>query len=284
MPFGDRARVLKMDVRVVERGRRMTAARENGRDRALCEQPDRNRDWREQNEALPERHATLGFTGRIVSMLHVLPGPTSRPYEDAPRLPQSSDRVDIRSLVRGDWTEIEIGPGRGWFLVERAQAEPRAALVGLEVRRKWAAIVDARLAERGLGGRARVFAEDARDALRRLAPDASVRRVFIHFPDPWWKKRHQKRLVVRDALLEQVARLLEPDGELFVQTDVEDRAAQYESLVSRDSRFAPAGDTAGSARLADSPYVARSPRERRAIADGLPVYRLRWRRRVTARS
>ncbi len=200
-----------------------------------------------------------------------------RPYEDAPRLPEG-DRVELRGLVAGDWVELEIGPGRGWFLVERAEAEPRAALVGLEIRRKWAAIVDARLAKRGLGPRARVFAEDARHALPRIAPDASVRRVFVHFPDPWWKKRHHKRLVMKDGLLEEVARLLEPGGELFVQTDVEERAAAYEELVSLDARFVPHGDTPGSPRLVDHAYVARSPRERRAIADGLPVHRMAWRR------
>jgi tRNA (guanine-N7-)-methyltransferase len=200
-----------------------------------------------------------------------------RPYEDAPRLPEG-DRVELRSIVQGEWVEVEIGPGRGWFLVERAEAEPRAALVGLEIRRKWAAIVDVRLAKRGLSSRARVFAEDARHALPRIAPAASVRRVFLHFPDPWWKKRHQKRLVMGDVFLDEVARLLEPGGELFVQTDVEDRAAQYEERITQDARFLPDGDRPGSPRMEDHPYVARSPRERRAMADGLPVHRLRWRR------
>src|SRR5271167_3762020 len=99
-----------------------------------------------------------------------------RPYHDAPVLPEG-DRLELGSLVRGDWVEVELGPGRGWFLVERAEVEPRAALVGLEIRRKWASIVDGRLAKRGLGGRARVFAEDAAHALPRLSPDGSVRRV-----------------------------------------------------------------------------------------------------------
>ena len=121
-----------------------------------------------------------------------------------------------------------------------------------------------------------MFAEDARHALPRLVPDGSVRRVFVHFPDPWWKKRHHKRLVMKDGLLEQVARLLEPGGELFVQTDVEERAAAYEELVALDARFVPHGDAPGSPRLANHTYVARSPRERRAIADGLPVHRMRW--------
>lgn len=170
-----------------------------------------------------------------------------------------------------------IGPGRGWFLVERAAAEPRAALVGLEIRRKWASIVDERLAKRGLAPHARVFAEDAALALPRLGPDGSIRRVFLHFPDPWWKKKHRKRLVMQAAFLGEVARLLEP-GELFVQTDVEDRAAEYAHLVDLDPRFVPDGDVTGSPRIDDHAYVARSPRERRAIADGLPVHRMRWRR------
>ena len=112
----------------------------------------------------------------------------------------------------------------------------------------------------------------------RLSPAASLSVVYIHFPDPWWKKRHHKRLVMKDGLLEQVARLLEPGGELFVQTDVEERAAAYEDLVALDARFVPDGDTSGSPRLVDHAYVARSPRERRAIADGLPVHRMRWTR------
>jgi tRNA (guanine-N7-)-methyltransferase len=201
-----------------------------------------------------------------------------RLYDDAPRLPEGA-RVDVRALATGAWIELEIGPGRGWFLVERADAEPGAALVGLEVRRKWASIVDRRLAARGLSSRARVFAEDARVALPRLGPDASVRRFFVSFPDPWWKKRHAKRLLVRSDFLDEVARLLEQGGELFVQTDVEERAAAVEGLVGGDDRFVSAGATPASARVPDHPYIARSPRERRAIAEGLPVYRMMWRRR-----
>jgi len=200
-----------------------------------------------------------------------------KPYADAPRLPDVA-RVDLASVVRGEWTEIELGPGRGGFIIERAQAEPTAAILGFEIRRKWASIVDARLAKMGLAARARVFAEDARVALARLVPDASVRRVFSHFPDPWWKKRHQKRLMLSPVLLGEVARLLLQGGELFVQTDVEERATQYETLLASDARFVAHGDAPGSARLSENPYAARSPRERRAIADGLPVFRVRFMR------
>jgi tRNA (guanine-N7-)-methyltransferase len=151
-------------------------------------------------------------------------------------------------------------------------------LIGLEVKRKWATIVDGRLAKRGLGARARVFAEDAKHALARLGPDAVLERAYLHFPDPWWKKRHGKRLVMGDTFLNQMARLIRPGGELFVQTDVLDRAEQYEAHIAAHPAFAPLGDVEGSPRLNENPYGARSPREHRAIEDGLPVYRLRYRR------
>ena len=204
---------------------------------------------------------------------------TPRPYADAPQLPEG-ETVDPRTLVTGEWLEIEVGPGRGSFLLERAAAEPRAALLGFEVRRKWAAIVDGKLAKQGYAARARVFAEDAKYALQRLRPDGCARRVYLLFPDPWWKKRHQKRLVMGDVFMDEIARLLEPGGELFVQTDVEERAEQYETRIAGDPRFEPAGDAPGSARLADNPYGARTNREHRAIQDGLPVYRMRFRRSV----
>ncbi|HEY8076176.1 MAG TPA: tRNA (guanine-N7)-methyltransferase, partial [Labilithrix sp.] len=165
--------------------------------------------------------------------------PRSSPYENVARLPEG-ERVDLRALVRGDWLELEIGPGpKAGFLVERAIAAPEAGLVGLEIRRKWAFVGDARLAKNGHAPRARVFCDDARFALPRLAPDGCLRRVFLHFPDPWWKKRHRKRLVMGDVFLAEVARLLAPGGELFIQTDVEERAAQYEAQVTGSPWFVP---------------------------------------------
>jgi tRNA (guanine-N7-)-methyltransferase len=202
-----------------------------------------------------------------------------RPYSDAPRL--AAGPVTIGSLFADarPRVEIEIGPGRGGFLLERLASRPDVAMLGLEIRRKWARIVDDRLRRAGHGGRARVFAEDARDALARLGPDASVAAVFVHFPDPWWKKRHNKRLVIGSALLDQIARLLVPGGELFVQTDVAERAEAYDALLSAHRAFEARGDVPGSSLLAHNPHGARSHRERRAEEDQIPIHRLRFARR-----
>ncbi|MEO7113170.1 MAG: tRNA (guanine-N7)-methyltransferase, partial [Polyangiaceae bacterium] len=164
------------------------------------------------------------------------PTPKPKSYAHAPRIPEG-DSVLLTSLVIGEWIELEVGPGRGGFMLERAQADARIGIIGLEIKRKWATIVDERLAKHGLASRARVFAENALLAFPRLGPDGSLRRAYLHFPDPWWKKRHTKRLVMGDTFLEQIARLLEPKGELFVQTDVEERALQYEMQIGNSPLF-----------------------------------------------
>jgi tRNA (guanine-N7-)-methyltransferase len=196
-----------------------------------------------------------------------------RSYADAPRLPEG-DLLEPAAIL-GDGNEpfeLEIGPGHGGFIFERLALDPRVRIVGLEVRRKWAKIVDERLAARGLSARARVFAEDASVALPRLA-DLSVSRVFLHFPDPWWKTRHAKRRVLSEALLGQVVHVLVPGGDFFVQTDVPERADEYERLLSD----AP-GLVSGGPRPIENPFGAKSPRERRAEVDGLPIFRLLYRR------
>jgi tRNA (guanine-N7-)-methyltransferase len=195
-------------------------------------------------------------------------------YDAAPRLPEEGE-LDPRDVLGSGShpVELEIGPGRGAFLIERLETHPDVFLLGLEIRRKWASIVDDRLRVRGLAARGRVFAEDARAVLPRFT-SGTVRAVFLHFPDPWWKKRHVKRRVATGDLLEQIARLLVPGGELFYQSDVPERARDFEALAVE--HFIPWGVTAA---VSENPYGASSNRERRAKADGLPVIRLRYHRR-----
>jgi tRNA (guanine-N7-)-methyltransferase len=208
-----------------------------------------------------------------------------RSYAEAQRLPETG-KVELWGLLpaRVSRLELEIGPGRGGFLFERLAGQPDIGMIAMEVSRKWTTLVNQRLARLGFSERGRVFAEDARLALPRLEPAGQVARVYFHFPDPWWKKRHQKRLVVGSGVLDEVARLLQPGGELFVQTDVEERAALYETQILGHAAFEaygePGAHTGGrpSARLDENPYGARSHRERRALDDALPIYRVRFRR------
>ena len=178
--------------------------------------------------------------------------------------------------------EIEVGPGRGGFLLERLPQHPDLAMIGFEISRKWTTLVNDRLEREGLARRGHVFSDDVRLALPKLEPSGFVSAVYFHFPDPWWKKRHQKRLVVGSDVLDHVARILAPQADLYVQTDVEERAKQYETQILGHAAFEPNGDPGPtpSARMVENPYGARSHREHRAIADAIPVYRMRFRKRA----
>jgi len=165
--------------------------------------------------------------------------------------------------------ELEIGCGRGMFLLERAEVAPESRILGIEIKRKWAYLVSQRAERLGLSN-VRVFGADALDVLAKITEDACLARIFMHFPDPWWKERHAKRRLRGSSLFDPAARLLRPGGEFFVQTDVEDRAA----VLLDDLRNHGAFSVPDAGYVADNPYGARSNREKRAITDGLPVYRI----------
>ena len=189
--------------------------------------------------------------------------------EEAPRAPEG--RFELGALVPGDGPiELDIGFGRGLSLFERASVAPESRIVGIEMKTKLAYRVRARLEKHDIRNVA-ILCGDAREILKRAEPDRSVRRVSLHFPDPWWKKRHDKRRVIGEALVDELTRLMEPGGELFIQTDVEDRAEQYVMLLRGRSEFelrSPSG------YVDENPFGARSNRERRAVEDGLPIWRI----------
>lgn len=193
--------------------------------------------------------------------------------EFTPRAPEGD--VDLEALLPGDGPiEIDIGFGRGHSVFERAKLAPESRILGVEIKAKWAHKVDERRKRLGLD-RVRIVSEDIRELLPRCGPKGSVTRAFVHFPDPWWKKRHQERFVVGEPFLDAIAELLKPGGELFVQTDVEDRAIRYRDLIAAHSAFALEGDDGF---IDENPFGARSNREVRADEDGLPVHRILARR------
>ena len=110
---------------------------------------------------------------------------------------------------------------------------------------------------------------------QELIPDASLAAVHVYFPDPWWKKRHAKRRLNGPATFDPAARLLRAGGELFIQTDVEDRAAGLLEDLRQHGGF----ELPAEGFVQDNPFHARSNREKRAIEDGLPIYRILVRRR-----
>src|SRR2546430_14054901 len=87
--------------------------------------------------------------------------------------------------------ELEIGPGRGGFALDHAAAHPEVDLVCIETRRADCELIRSRAAERGLANLI-VLQGDAKLLLPWLFAPASLSALHVQFPDPWWKKRHNK--------------------------------------------------------------------------------------------
>ena len=166
---------------------------------------------------MSDAHPPLRSYGRLKSR-------TIKPRQAAlmetllPQLRVPAEPFDPRALIPG-LTEawLEIGFGGGEHLAAQAERHPEIGFVGSEVFENGVARLVGKIARRGLDN-IRIFADDARLLLDRLAP-ASLGRVFILFPDPWPKLRHHKRRLVAPATLDRLAVVMHPGAELRLATD-----------------------------------------------------------------
>jgi len=117
----------------------------------------------------------------------------------------------------GPW-EVEIGFGKGRYLLERAQAEPENRFLGIEIAGKYHRILVDRARKRGVRNLL-ALRGDARYLMSAVLPRGFARAVHVYFPDPWPKVRHHKRRLFDPENLDLVLRLLEPEGRLWLATD-----------------------------------------------------------------
>jgi tRNA (guanine-N7-)-methyltransferase len=103
-----------------------------------------------------------------------------------------------------------------------------------------------------------------------------VRRFFLNFPDPWWKTKQQKRRVIEPELFVLLHGLLEPGGEVHVATDIFDLALEaMAGLEAEPRRFHNLREAWSF--LPESPFAARSRREKQCEGDGSRIWRLAYR-------
>jgi tRNA (guanine-N7-)-methyltransferase len=141
-----------------------------------------------------------------------------------PRVEIAPEELARPALFPFDPREVwlEIGFGSGEHLIDRAKATPDVGFIGCE---PFLNGVVAALSgiEREKLTNVRLRRGDAQ-TLVETAPDAFFSRVFILYPDPWPKRRHNKRRVVSDAMIEALARIVKRGGELRFATDIDDYA------------------------------------------------------------
>lgn len=144
---------------------------------------------------------------------------------------------------------LEIGFGMGQSLVEMAAAAPDTDFIGVEVHRPGVGKLLHLMEERGVEN-IRVYCHDAVEVLRDCIPEASLDIIQIFFPDPWHKKRHQKRRLIQPAFAESLVRFLKPGGVLHLATDWENYAEQMLEVLSATPGLE---NTAGSGQYAPRP-------------------------------
>lgn len=137
---------------------------------------------------------------------------------------------------------LEIGFGMGGSLVEMAKAAPQQHFIGVEVHSPGVGKLLATMEEEGVGN-IRVFCHDAVEVLAECIPDKSLDRVQIYFPDPWHKKKHNKRRLIQPAFVQSLRKKLKIKGVIHLATDWEHYAEQMMEVMSSAQGFSNLADT-----------------------------------------
>jgi len=166
---------------------------------------------------------------------------------------------------------LDIGCGKGRFLLSMATLEPNWNFLGLEIREPLVQEANHWRNELGLTNLHYVFC-NVNNSLRSLLsslPSGTLQQVTIQFPDPWFKNRHAKRRVVQPQLVVELAAYLGSEGIVFLQSDVKGVA---EEMCDRFEAH-PSFQRQGEQWLAENPLPVPTEREKSTLLRGEPVYR-----------
>ncbi len=177
-----------------------------------------------------------------------------------------ADLLDRLLPGAGPW-ELEIGFGKGRFLLARAAARPERRFLGIEVAGEYFRLAARRLERRRLANVALLHGE----ALYLLAsglPRGFAAAVHVYFPDPWPKSRHARRRLFSPASVDLVLAALAPGGRLFFATDFLDYGREVAALLGGCPGLAVTPREEG------WPEGPRTNYEAKYVAEGRPILRL----------
>lgn len=183
--------------------------------------------------------------------------------------PADNTPVDLASWFdRRAPVELEIGVGKGGFILRAARADPSRNFLGIEQASKYFRYAADRMARWGVTN-VRLLRTDARHfVIHNLRPEC-LAAVHVYHPDPWPKKRHHKRRLFQRAFVAAVADALAPPGRLYVQTDHAEYCAIIQQLVEGESRLSVID-----ARTADAYPYPETNFEIKYRRQGRCIYRL----------
>jgi len=158
--------------------------------------------------------------------------PNLHPEPNLLSIPDEAGIIAWREIFGNDHpVELEIGSGKGTFLIAIAEAKPEHNYVGIEYAKAYAEFAADRLRRHALAN-ARMVHGEASWWIRCHVPDNSLTAVHVYFPDPWPKARHHKRRLVQLPFLKEVHRMLVPGGRLRLVTDHADYFVNMQAMLA----------------------------------------------------
>ncbi len=151
--------------------------------------------------------------------------------------PEAGQCLDFAALFGGPGpVEMEIGTGKGTFLLNRARMHPERCFLGIEWANKIYLYAADRMARWGLTN-VRLMRTDASHLMQRQMPGGSLSMLHVYHPDPWPKKRHHRRRLIQPPFVAAVVEALIPGGRLAVQTDHAEYFEQIERVLRAEPRL-----------------------------------------------
>ena len=183
-------------------------------------------------------------------------------------LPVSPLELDKLFDVPDQPLHLDIGSGRGRFLLEMARLERDWNFLGTEIREPLVIEANEIRERNGLTNLHYEFcnAPIALGTLLEEIPEGVLKTVSIQFPDPWFKKKHAKRRMVKRQLVDAIVGKISRDGMIYIQTDVEFLAEEMVDL------FKEIGELEYT-KPPDSLMPVKTEREKSVESRDLPVYR-----------
>ena len=172
--------------------------------------------------------------------------------------------------------ELEIGSGKGLFIRSAAAGIPQHDFLGIEIGAKYARFSAAGIARRSLPN-AVMICGDAAKVLAESIPDDALEAVHVYFPDPWWKRAHRKRRILRTEVLQLIERRLRPGGTLHFWTDVEEYFRTTLKLLAQTTTLQGPFDVPQ--RDAEHEFDYRTHYERRTRLHNETVFRAEFRKK-----
>ncbi|AIQ96426.1 tRNA (guanosine(46)-N7)-methyltransferase TrmB [Prochlorococcus sp. MIT 0801] len=172
---------------------------------------------------------------------------------------------------------LDIGSAKGEFLIELAKKHPDWNFVGLEIREPLVSLCEKKRRKLELNNLKFLFC-NVNVSLDEWLSDldyGQLKRVSIQFPDPWFKRKHFKRRVLKTSILNSIAKAMSNDGEIFIQSDIF-KLIEYMTNTIDKNRYFNRKDVGPQRFIDKNPYNVKTDREIFSLKKNLLIYRVMY--------